>query len=106
MVQRTKEIGCKISDLDKEPKLMLSGLTLVCFITDIFGDLIGDWVNDKKDGKGKLNFNGKETYEGNFKADQKSGTGVFTTEYYSYEGTIFSSVKIIVYFKITLNLSI
>ena len=38
---------------------------------------IGDWVNDIKEGKGKLISKNKEYYEGDWKNDLREGDGIF-----------------------------
>ena len=46
----------------------------------------GEYLNKKKNGKGRLIFSDKSFYEGNFKNDEFEGFGVFRTKKYVYEG--------------------
>lgn len=36
----------------------------------------GEWVQDKREGKGKFTWNNGDTYEGDFKDDRRTGTGI------------------------------
>ena len=46
----------------------------------------GEYLNNKKNGKGRLIFSDKSFYEGNFKNDEFEGFGIFRTKKYVYEG--------------------
>ena len=54
---------------------------------------IGSYVNNQKNGKGKLIVHEQFTYEGNFKDDLFDGYGEYTCKQYNYKGTFSKGEK-------------
>jgi hypothetical protein len=54
---------------------------------------IGNYVNNKKNGQGKLILGGQNVYEGNFKNGEYDGIGVFKNKNYIYKGGFIAGKK-------------
>ena len=54
---------------------------------------MGDYMHNKKNGRGRVQYQDGTIFEGNFKDDRPNGFGKMTSRDYTYEGSFVNGLK-------------